>query len=408
MTKTRPSTPHLAVALLAFTFLVLTADSAAAQGADEVLERSRRAYAEAGPFHETLELELQMPDATRAARRQDYGVGSQGDAFFRLTSNGQAALRIVATQGRAIAVWTHIPGRYAEIAAEGDFVAALDALEAPQVQLWAPPAIVAAQGGDSLAFLEALRFGVLEPVEPVAVQEVRGAQGERILEVELEGTNGMAILGINAASGRFATVRFALGEGENQVRATGIFTFVAGEPTDELTRPDVAGLVSVATITALEASEYPLGEAAPTITLQALEGEPVDLGALAGQVIVLDFWATWCVPCWSALEHTEALTQWARGSGLPVKVFAVDSLERSGDLEAQRLQAQSFLASKDLELDVLVDHDGKAFAAFHNPGLPSLVIVDREGRLAKYHSGVLEEMTEAVKAQVQELLGPAE
>lgn len=398
----------LSISLLVLTALVFATDAFAAQDAEEVLERARRFYAGAGPFLETLKFEIRMPDGTHGTRHQFYGVGSRGEAFFRLMADGQEGLRIVATEDRVVAVWAHIPGRYAENNYTGDFAEAFDALEAPQVQLWVPPAVIAAQGGNSAAFLAALRFGILQSVDPVGVREGVGAEQQPVLEVELQADNGSVVLGIDAATGRFATIRFALGEGESQVTAAGAFSFTKGQPTDELTRPDVTGLASVATITALEASEYPIGDQAPAITVASLDGEPVDLGALAGNVIVLDFWATWCVPCWSALEHTEALTSWAEEAGLPVKVFAVDSLEQSEDLEDQRRKARSFLTSKGLDLNVVIDHDDKAFAAFHNPGLPALVIVDPEGRLADYHSGVLEDMTEVVKARVQELLASTE
>jgi hypothetical protein len=52
---------------------------------------------------------------------------------------------------------------------------------------------------------------------------------------------------------------------------------------------------------------------------------------------------------------------------------------------------------------VLLDSGHEAFSAFHNPGLPSLVIVDRDGKLARYHSGLLENMTETVRREVLEL-----
>ena len=87
-----------------------------------------------------------------------------------------------------------------------------------------------------------------------------------------------------------------------------------------------------------------------------------------------------------------------------MRVFAVDSLENAADLGAQRERARAFLEDRGLELEVLVDHDDAVFAAFHNPGLPSLVVVDPDGRLAEYHSGVLENMTEVVRASVLALL----
>ena len=80
----------------------------------EALGRAQRTYAAAGPFHETLELVLTMPDGSTARRRQDYGVGAEGGAFFRLAADGREGLRIVAAEGSALATWAHIPGRYAE------------------------------------------------------------------------------------------------------------------------------------------------------------------------------------------------------------------------------------------------------------------------------------------------------
>jgi hypothetical protein len=278
--------------------LSLTSGSvAAAADATAVLERAREAYAKAGPFRETIDFQLRMPDGATSTRRQEYGVGGTGAAFMRLSADGREGLRVVASEGRVLALWAHIGDRYAETIYRGGLQAALVALEGEQMQLSAPPAVVAAQGGDSAAFLDALRFGILGPLEPLSAREVGSGDGLRLVEIELAAPNGKQVLGLDPVSGRLATVRVTLGEGESQVRAEGTFTFSRGEPTAELAWPDIEGRLSVATIPALEASEYPLGDPAPAVTVPALDGEPVDLAALRGHVVVLDFWATWCVPC---------------------------------------------------------------------------------------------------------------
>ena len=152
----------------------------------------------------------------------------------------------------------------------------------------------------------------------------------------------------------------------------------------------------------VEATGYPLGQLAPDVTLRSLDGGTVRLADLRGSVVVLDFWATWCVPCWETLEHTEELAAWAKASGLPVKVFALNTMETAKGEELRR-QIAEFLRARKLELPVLLDSVHDAFSAFHEPGLPSLVIVGKDGRLARYHASRIEDMVKTVRGEVEEL-----
>jgi hypothetical protein len=55
-------------------------------------------------------------------------------------------------------------------------------------------------------------------------------------------------------------------------------------------------------------------------------------------------------------------------------------------------------------LPVLLDSGMETYMAFQDPGLPSLVVIGKDGRLARYHSGYLEDMATTVKGEVTELL----
>jgi hypothetical protein len=55
-------------------------------------------------------------------------------------------------------------------------------------------------------------------------------------------------------------------------------------------------------------------------------------------------------------------------------------------------------------LPVLLDVDRKAFVAFRNPGLPSLIVLDREGRLARYEAGLLPDMVATLRDEVLKLV----
>lgn len=387
--------------LLALVFLVPgLSEAAASDPGKAALEAAREAYREAGPFRESLELQVEFPDGRSKMQGLDYGVGAGGGAFLSLSSDGQEVFRIVGRDGRMIATQFNVAGRYTEVPYGGSLAAALERSGSVQSGVTAPPPLVAAQGGDLDAFLAAFRFGLLGPL---TISGFRPAQESGIVEVDLSAPNGSATVRIDATSHRLRELRMTVGEGKEQVRASGPFRFTAGNPDQALVLPDLTGRTAVATFSEMGSSEYPLGQPAPDVTLQTLDGGTVRLADLRGSVVVIDFWATWCVPCWEALEHTEELAAWAKASGLPVKVFALNTMETAKGEELRR-QIAEFLRAKKLELPVLVDSVHDAFSAFHEPGLPSLVIVGKDGKLARYHGSRIADMVKTVRGEVEELL----
>jgi len=366
------------------------------------LEAARAAYRQAVPFRETLDLVIELPDGRREPKKLEYGVGKKGEAFLTLSSNGKEAIRIATRDGRMVGIQINAPGRYAETPYQGDFAAALLRMGGGPAQLSAPPAVAAVQGAGLGAFLTALRLGALAPLEIAGFQPA--ASGSTLVKVELRAANGTMTVGIDPKSHLPREISAALGEGKQQVRVTGHLTLAAGDPGAALAFPDLAGRTAVATLQDLDSAGYPLGQPAPKVTLRSLDGATVSTADLRGSVVVLDFWATWCVPCWTALGHTAELAAWARESGLPVKVFAVDTQEETRDPEEQHRRAAEFLRAKKLDLPVLLDPGSAAFSAFHNPGLPSLVILGKDGRLAGHYSGLMNEMVPTVRGEILELL----
>ena len=120
--------------------------------------------------------------------------------------------------------------------------------------------------------------------------------------------------------------------------------------------------------------------------------------------MVLDFWATWCVPCWTALKETQALFGWAAAEKLPVAIFAVNTLEQGPDSKEKLERVRRFWKSQNFTMPTLIDAQSKVFSAYGSPGLPSVVLVSPSGTIFRYHEGLIPEMLETLKRETQEHL----
>jgi len=122
----------------------------------------------------------------------------------------------------------------------------------------------------------------------------------------------------------------------------------------------------------------PLGSMAPDITVaDAKTGQPLRLSSLRGQVVLLDFWATWCMPCRISLPETQSVFTQYGGRG--VAVMAVDNEARGKVL--------SFVQDSHYTFPVYQDKHFAAFGAFGANAIPTIAIVDRQGRLSSYFVG---------------------
>lgn len=117
---------------------------------------------------------------------------------------------------------------------------------------------------------------------------------------------------------------------------------------------------------------------APPFTLPDLEGRPVALADLAGRVVVIDFWATWCEPC---KHQIPVLNQFQRQHP-EVTVLGV-----AVDADGREVVAP-FAAEHDIQYPVLLGSESIA-REYGVPGFPALVVVDAEGRLDSLHLGVI-------------------
>lgn len=125
------------------------------------------------------------------------------------------------------------------------------------------------------------------------------------------------------------------------------------------------------------------GEAAPDFSLPATDGATVRLSDLRGRPVLLNFWATWCAPCRHELPLLQAAQQ-PQGEGLVVLGINV---RESPD------KVSAFASELDLELPLLLDRDGRVGDAYRVYGLPTSLLVDRDGLIAARHVGPLDAAT---------------
>lgn len=122
-----------------------------------------------------------------------------------------------------------------------------------------------------------------------------------------------------------------------------------------------------------EPQPWPARRATPALTLPAWEGPAVSLAAGRGQVLVVNFWASWCEPCRAEMPSLELLATRHEAQGL--RVLAVNFRETDGAVGR-------FLEQTAFSLPVLRDRDGAAAQAFGVRVFPSTVAIGRDGRAA--------------------------
>lgn len=136
-----------------------------------------------------------------------------------------------------------------------------------------------------------------------------------------------------------------------------------------------------------------IGEPAPTWHLESLEGDSLALEDLRGKVVVLNFWASWCVPC--RAEHG-VLLQTAR-------TYSKDDVQVIGMVyDDSRRNAQRFLDALGNDWRHALDPGSRTAIDYGVHGVPETFFLDRDGRIGMKHIGPL--TWPVVQANVDSLL----
>lgn len=112
---------------------------------------------------------------------------------------------------------------------------------------------------------------------------------------------------------------------------------------------------------------------APDLSLPGIDGKSISLSDFQGEVVVVNFWASWCPPCVSEMRSMQRGAEWLgkyRGRFLAVNMG-----------EAPEVVAK-FVSGLGFEIPVLLDSDGKISSRWGIQRLPATYVVDSKGRVA--------------------------
>jgi peroxiredoxin len=145
----------------------------------------------------------------------------------------------------------------------------------------------------------------------------------------------------------------------------------------------------------LSASAAELSGPAPDFALRARDGGQVTLAELEGQVVMLNFWATWCGPCRQEMPHLEAL--YKRYSDLGFTLLGVNVEEDSSG-------ADKFLAETPVTFPILFDPKSEVSKMYEVIAMPSTVLIDRTGNMRFIHHGYQPGYENEYQTQIRALL----
>ena len=142
-------------------------------------------------------------------------------------------------------------------------------------------------------------------------------------------------------------------------------------------RNRIAVIVAALTLS-LPALAGPTGGPAPAFTLASRAGQDVSLAQYKGQVVMLNFWASWCGPCRQEMPLLESIYRKYGKMG-----FTMIGVNVEPDSNA----ANEWLKATPVSFPILYDRDSKVSKLYDVAGMPSTVIIDRTGKLRVLHRG---------------------
>lgn len=164
----------------------------------------------------------------------------------------------------------------------------------------------------------------------------------------------------------------------------------------------LAGLVAAGWVVRDRFLPVEVGTRAPNFAARDMQGRPVTLEELRGEVVLLNIWATWCGPCREEMPSLQRLHEELGDEGLHVVAVSIDGgPATAGD---PRQVVGDFVREMELDFPVWLQPSGEIQQAYRTTGVPESFLIDREGTIVKKVLGAVEWDSEANVELVRRLL----
>jgi len=134
-------------------------------------------------------------------------------------------------------------------------------------------------------------------------------------------------------------------------------------------------------------------EAAPDFNIALFEGGDFQLSTQKGKVVVINFFASWCVSCGEETPVIEKVSHKYAPQSVVFLAIAVDDTEK---------KAKAFMKKVGLTIPAGLDKTGKIKDAYGLYGMPTTFFIDKNGKVSYFHAGVVSE--ELLKHEIDKLL----
>ncbi len=157
----------------------------------------------------------------------------------------------------------------------------------------------------------------------------------------------------------------------------------------------LVSFVLLFSVTTSYASSQKISGKAPNFTLKSRSGKNVKLSELRGQVVMINFWASWCAPCRKEMPLLQKIYKKYKKLGFTLLGVNV---------EQNSAAAKNYLKDVKVSFPILFDTTNKTSKLYNVSAMPTTIIIDRSGNMRFIHKGYKAGYENSYKKQIKKLL----